>query len=61
MASEYRQEAEKIRAMARQLNLNEARDQLLHDAKRLERMAEEEELQAQQAASHLEPKPEAKR
>ena len=60
-AAKYRQEAERIRTMARQLNFNEARDRLLEDAKHLEVLAAEEERKAQQAASHPEPIPEAKR
>ena len=49
-AAEYHQEAERIRTMARRLKLNEARDQLLDDAKRLEALAEEEERKAGHAA-----------
>lgn len=58
-ADDYRRKAEKIRTMARQINLNEARDQLLNAAKHLEVLAEEEERKAQQAASPSEPNPEA--
>jgi hypothetical protein len=58
-AAEYRQEAETIRAMARQLTLNEAKNQLLATAQHLELLAEEEERKAQQAASHSEPTSEA--
>jgi hypothetical protein len=58
-AAEYRQQAESIRAIARQISLNEPKNQLLDTAKHLEMLAEEEERKAQQAAFHSEPKPEA--
>jgi hypothetical protein len=45
--------------MARQLTLNEAKNQLLDTARHLEVLAEEEERKAQQTAAHTEPKPEA--
>ncbi len=56
-AAEYRQQAESIRTLARQITLNEARNQFLNDAKSLELLAEEEERKAQQAISHSAPKP----
>ena len=49
-AAEYRQEAERIQTMARQLKLNEFRDQLFDDAKRLETLAKQEERRAPEAA-----------
>jgi hypothetical protein len=58
-AVEYRQQAESIRVIARQISLNEARNQLLDTARHLELSAEEEERKAQQAASHSEPTSEA--
>jgi hypothetical protein len=58
-AAEYRQEAESIRAVARQVSLNETRNQLLDAARHLEVLAEEEERKARQIDSHSEPKPEA--
>ena len=58
-AAKYRQEAENIRTIARQINFNEARNKLLDDAKRLEVLAEEEERKAQLAASHSELDPDA--
>jgi hypothetical protein len=45
--------------MARQLTLNEAKNQPLNTARHLELLAEEEERKAQQAASHSEPTSEA--
>lgn len=58
-AAEYRQQAEQIRTVARQISLNTTKNQLLDAARHLEVLAEEEERKARQSASPTEPKPEA--
>jgi len=49
-ATEYRRQVEKIRTIARQLSLNEIRNQLLDSAQHLEVLAEDEKRKAQQVA-----------
>jgi len=46
-AAEYRRQAQEIRTMVQKLSIDEAREQLLETAKRLEMLAEEEERKAQ--------------
>ena len=58
-AAEYRQQAENIRSIARQISLSDTKNQLLDAAQYLEVLAEEEERKARQAASRTEPKSEA--
>jgi GTP cyclohydrolase I len=45
-AAEYRRQAQEIRTMVRKLSIDEAREQLLETAERLERLAKEEERKA---------------
>jgi len=54
-AAEFRQQAECIRTIARQVSLNEPRNRLLDSAELLEGLAEEEERKAEYVASRLEP------
>jgi len=46
-AAEYRHQAQEIRDVVQKLSVDEAREQLLETAKRLEGLAEEEERRAQ--------------
>ena len=45
-AAEYRHQAQEIRAIVQKLSVDEAREQLLETAARLEGLAEEEERRA---------------
>jgi GTP cyclohydrolase I len=45
-AAEYRHQAQEIRTIAQRISIDEAREQLLETAKRLEGLAEEEERRA---------------
>jgi hypothetical protein len=54
-AAEYREQAEKIWTMARQISLNAPRNQLFSAAAHLDALAEEEERRARQAAVRSEP------
>ncbi len=56
-AAEYRQQAESIRAIARQISLLDTKRQLLDAAQHLEVLVEEEERRAKYAAAQLKPKP----
>jgi len=58
-AAEFRQHANEIRTMARQISLNEPRNKLLDAAGRLDVLAKEEERMAGQAATRSERKSEA--
>jgi hypothetical protein len=58
-AAEYREQAEKIRSMARQISLNAPRNQLFSAATHMDMLAEEEERRARQAAARSEPGSEA--
>jgi hypothetical protein len=58
-AAEYREQAEKIRTLARQMSLSDTKSQLLDAARHLDVLAEEEERKAQQATSRSKPKLEA--
>ena len=57
-AAEYRRQAQEIRTMAQKLSIDEAREQFLKTAERLETLAEEEERRAQ-ANSRPKRQPEA--
>ena len=46
-AAEYRDQAQEIRDVVQKISVDEAREQLLETAKRLEGLAEEEERRAQ--------------
>jgi len=46
-AAEYRRQAQEIRTIVQKLSIDEAREQLLETAERLEMLAEEEERKAQ--------------
>ena len=50
-AAEYRHQAQEIRAIVQKLSVDEAREQLLETAARLEGLAEEEERRAQDDGS----------
>jgi hypothetical protein len=50
-AAEYRYQAQEIRAIVQKLSVDEAREQLLETAARLEGLAEEEERRAQDDGS----------
>jgi hypothetical protein len=58
-AVEYRRQAQEIRAIVQTLSINEARNQLLETAERLETLAEEEERRAHADSSGPKPQPEA--
>jgi hypothetical protein len=58
-AAEYRHQAQEIRTVAQRISVNEAREQLLETAKRLEGLAEEEECRADADGSKPEPQSEA--
>jgi GTP cyclohydrolase I len=58
-AAEYRDQAREIRAIVHRISVNEAREQLLETAKRLEGLAEEEERRAHADSSKPEPQAEA--
>ena len=53
-AAEYRHQAQEIRTVAQRISVNEAREQLLETAKRLEALAQEEERRA-----HARPEPQS--
>jgi GTP cyclohydrolase I len=53
-AAEYRDQAQEIRTIVQKLSVNEAREQLLETAKRLEALAQEEERRA-----HARPEPQS--
>ena len=57
-AAEYRRQAQEIRTMVQKLSIDEAREQFLKTAERLETLAEEEERRAQ-ANSRPKRQPEA--
>ena len=54
-AAEYRDQAKEIRTIVQKISVNEAREQLLETAKRLEGLAEEEERRAHGDSSKPEP------
>jgi len=58
-AADYREQAETIRSMARQVSLNEPRHKLLEAARDLEVLAKEEERKARQASTRSDPEPKA--
>ena len=53
-AAEYRHQAQEIRDVVQKLSVDEAREQLLETAKRLEGLAEEEERRARANGSRPE-------
>jgi len=55
---EHRQQAENIRAIARRNSIDDTGNRLLGMARHLEALAEEEERNDRQAASHSKPGPE---
>ncbi|QRM27737.1 hypothetical protein [Microvirga sp. VF16] len=55
-AAEYRHQAQEIRAIVQKLSVDEAREQLLETAARLEGLAEEEERRAQADGAQPEPR-----
>jgi len=55
-AAEYRDQAREIRAIVQKLSVDEAREQLLETAKRLDELAEDEERRAQADGSRPEPR-----
>ena len=58
-AAEYRRQAQEIRTIVEKLSIDEAREQLLETAERLERLAEEEERKVQASNSRPKRQPEA--
>jgi GTP cyclohydrolase I len=58
-AAEYRRQAQEIRTMVQKLSIDEAREQLLETAERLEGLAQEEECRAHAGCSKLKPQSEA--
>jgi len=56
---EYRRQAQEIRSKVQKLSINEAREQLLKTAERLETLAEEEERRTHANSSGPKPQPEA--
>jgi GTP cyclohydrolase I len=58
-AAEYRRQAQEIRAIVQTLSIDEAREQLLETAERLETLAEEEERRTETNNPHAKPQPEA--
>jgi len=58
-AAEYREQADEIRSMARQISLNEPRNKLLDAAKDLELLAQEEQRKAGQPVSRSKPEKQA--
>jgi GTP cyclohydrolase I len=58
-AVEYRRQAQEIRTIIQTLSINEARNQLLETAERLETLAEEEERRDHVYSSGPKPQPEA--
>ena len=58
-AAEYRRQAQEIRAIVQTLSIDEARNQLLETAERLETLAEEEERRTETNNPDAKPQPEA--
>lgn len=58
-AAEYRRKAQEIRTIVQTLSIDEAREQFLETAERLETLAAEEEYMIETNSSGLKPQPEA--